>query len=1252
MILISSLEALERYRADDHQEYGHHTEPLHSQERNITVPLTRGRILSTEDLAAQFSLEDDEATRLQMTLERSLLYAILISALPPGARLTDPGGRDAFEEVFVPEGFSPLAIASAYERFNDRFSGPVSLSGALPETDQIPQSPRLSNAVPDARNDVAADSRIAGMDGEETGIPLIQALDLPDTDGESEHSWQGGDEIDESRREGQSLLNLLYHIAEDQARRDGYVHRGVSCNSCNTQPIRGIRYRCSNCMDFDLCEQCEALQIHPKTHVFYKVRIPAPFTGNPRNIQPVWYPGRSIGLPQRFSRETSNRFQKTSGLEGAEIEALWDQFKCLAATEWPEDPDELGIAIDRLTFDKCFTASTSTRRPPPNLIYDRMFSFYDTNSDGLIGFGEFLAGLSNLKSKNKAEKMKKIFQGYDLDRDGYVSRKDMLRMFRAFYALTKEITREMIAGMEEDMIGEGTQRDVVEGSQPISSAFPGSIPPGEPSRIGEGKSMGPNGDYITDHVGILDENDDDRGDHHEAVADRNERATFGDISGSDSGNIERLNDEDPAELEDLLQDFGETSNVEAVVLPGDRDRVIGDHHLAQDIDNPAGSIAVHAAELGMSKYLAGKRELVRRKSVQERWGRRQFYLDEEDGIVAPELTDSHSISASNNTAESISPIEARMNAIKYIRNSSSLKSFKASVRDEIHSRNWYAEDDTETIVLVDFLINMAGLRYETEKIGTDLQHLIKCNDALEFTNWFLDHIMTTEKEAKRKSSITSNGHAVRPLRRSRSSSKVRFQDDLTDGELESQSNASVSSRSIPVGERWGGYEIPEPEKDLGREYLYQVTQEALNELLDPIFRQREGLSVEVARTKVERTKLRPFITRWSTKGKKKLVEIQMKRFQNQWRSTMFPRTWAWTRAGHESTSVGEEIRMIIAHEQKSESTEYAKNLEDLWQIGVPGLVKENREDLVRAVELFMTADSNTAVETNTSGPLEESAGADTPVTTDPFEADNTDGTDNIPANFLEVPALTPPGDQRSLGTWDAFAMNPDPFQNGYERTEFPEAAEELHSTVTTFNEADLAFEQNIQRKPLEELLQHAGYFIAEEPNQTSSQVDPTLPQHRLTSISQNDLMSTPVDQATTATTGNRVKGTVLDPGHVDPTLPQNRPSKYPTGETTAADLLSSLPRPTSVYESISPSSPKLSHSKLNITEAEYRDQSFQDKLKFLAMMDFIEREDEERGGPGKISFEEFEEIMHGPRGGKLAFVGAWIQMATFWGSGI
>ena len=36
------------------------------------------------------------------------------------------------------------------------------------------------------------------------------------------------------------------------------------------EPIKGIRYKCSVCKDFDYCEECEEKKPHP--HPFLKIR--------------------------------------------------------------------------------------------------------------------------------------------------------------------------------------------------------------------------------------------------------------------------------------------------------------------------------------------------------------------------------------------------------------------------------------------------------------------------------------------------------------------------------------------------------------------------------------------------------------------------------------------------------------------------------------------------------------------------------------------------------------------------------------------------------------------------------------------------------------------------------------------------------------------------------------------------------------------------------------------------------------------
>jgi hypothetical protein len=33
---------------------------------------------------------------------------------------------------------------------------------------------------------------------------------------------------------------------------------GIICNHCRTRNIRGVRYKCTYCVDMDLCESCFA----------------------------------------------------------------------------------------------------------------------------------------------------------------------------------------------------------------------------------------------------------------------------------------------------------------------------------------------------------------------------------------------------------------------------------------------------------------------------------------------------------------------------------------------------------------------------------------------------------------------------------------------------------------------------------------------------------------------------------------------------------------------------------------------------------------------------------------------------------------------------------------------------------------------------------------------------------------------------------------------------------------------------------
>lgn len=468
----------------------------------LDIPMVNGDLPSPANISSRHNVPYAEAARLREDLEKAFLDAFFARTMPPGdiVRISERSRQHIISELGLFGNYHPENIIASLDRYS---RGELDNNPNRLERQRHQHEDAASIAI-DAEEegrlpteDHRVGSQPTGSSAATEPLPERALPSFQETihDGsESEQSSQAtGFNIS---KKGQSLLGLIYTIAEEQAKKEGYVHRGVTCNSCNTIPIRGIRYRCANCVDYDLCEQCEALQMHSRTHLFYKVRIPAPFLGNPRQPQPVWYPGKPSSVMYPLSKEDKTKFSETSGFQLPQIEALWEQFRCLAATEWASDPVHYHMAIDRRTFDRCFIPKSMTRPPPPNLIYDRVFSFYDTNGDGLIGFEEFLLGIACLQNKGKGDRLRRTFDGYDMDRNGFVDRKDFLRMFKALFHLHRELAKDIVARLHDDEYDDDDARNVVSSNQAISSAFAGVIPPGEASRTGEGKTLNEFGDYV------------------------------------------------------------------------------------------------------------------------------------------------------------------------------------------------------------------------------------------------------------------------------------------------------------------------------------------------------------------------------------------------------------------------------------------------------------------------------------------------------------------------------------------------------------------------------------------------------------------------------------------------------------------------------------------------------------------------------------------------------------------------------------
>lgn len=50
------------------------------------------------------------------------------------------------------------------------------------------------------------------------------------------------------------------------------VHSGAICDNCKSGPIVGVRYKCSTCLNFDLCQDCEKTVDH--IHRFIEIKNP------------------------------------------------------------------------------------------------------------------------------------------------------------------------------------------------------------------------------------------------------------------------------------------------------------------------------------------------------------------------------------------------------------------------------------------------------------------------------------------------------------------------------------------------------------------------------------------------------------------------------------------------------------------------------------------------------------------------------------------------------------------------------------------------------------------------------------------------------------------------------------------------------------------------------------------------------------------------------------------------------------------
>jgi next-to-BRCA1 protein 1 len=126
------------------------------------------------------------------------------------------------------------------------------------------------------------------------------------------------------------------------------THPNVRCDGCSG-PVVGIRWKCSLCPDYDLCEKCEARgDLHPREHALLRIERPAgahPFA----SLLPHLFRGVRGGCPySRAAPTPSASSPSTSSTSSARFSARFVQER---HEEDTQEPGDRFVKIIRLRND-------------------------------------------------------------------------------------------------------------------------------------------------------------------------------------------------------------------------------------------------------------------------------------------------------------------------------------------------------------------------------------------------------------------------------------------------------------------------------------------------------------------------------------------------------------------------------------------------------------------------------------------------------------------------------------------------------------------------------------------------------------------------------------------------------------------------------------------------------------------------------------------------------------------------------------
>jgi len=104
---------------------------------------------------------------------------------------------------------------------------------------------------------------------------------MPDEDRELQKELARVDPSLRNTEDYQELVKLVKMKSDHMQKKNERVidknttrHEGYKCDSCDTEPIVGVRWKCSECQELDLCTQCKESGFekdgHLRSHKFQK----------------------------------------------------------------------------------------------------------------------------------------------------------------------------------------------------------------------------------------------------------------------------------------------------------------------------------------------------------------------------------------------------------------------------------------------------------------------------------------------------------------------------------------------------------------------------------------------------------------------------------------------------------------------------------------------------------------------------------------------------------------------------------------------------------------------------------------------------------------------------------------------------------------------------------------------------------------------------------------------------------------------